>query len=55
MYAGNIAKYTVKFGDKEMVVDQYNPSGSRLFQKNDEVKITVPRTVHALKKKKKQK
>ena len=52
MYAGNIAKYTVKFGDKKMVVDQYNPIGSRLFQKNDEVQITVPRSVHALKKKK---
>ena len=53
MYAGNLAKYTVSFGDKEMVVDQYNPIGSQQFQKNDEVKITVPRTVHALKKKKK--
>jgi len=54
MYAGNLAKYTVKFGDKEMVVDQYNPSGSQQFGKNDEVKIIVPRTVHALKKRKKQ-
>ena len=52
MYAGNLAKYTVKFGDKEMIVDQYNPAGSQQFRKNDEVKTTVPRTVHALKKRK---
>ena len=50
MYAGNLAKYTVQFGEREMVVDQYNPSGSEQFHKGDDVKITVPRSVHALKK-----
>ena len=49
MYAGNLAKYTVKFGDKEMVVDHYNPMGSEKFSKNTNVKVTVPRTIHVLK------
>ncbi len=50
MYAGNLAKYTVQFGDREMVVDHYNPRGSEQFQKNDKVKITIPRSIHVLKK-----
>jgi ABC-type Fe3+/spermidine/putrescine transport system ATPase subunit len=49
MYAGNLAKYTVKFGDKQMVVDHYNPRGSEKFSKNSKVKVTVPRTIHVLK------
>ena len=49
MYAGNLAKYTVKFGDKEMVVDHYNPMGSEKFGKKAKVKVTVPRTIHVLK------
>jgi ABC-type Fe3+/spermidine/putrescine transport system ATPase subunit len=50
MYAGNLAKYTVKFGDREMIVDQYNPRDSEQFKKNDKVKVTIPRSVHVLKK-----
>ena len=49
MYAGNLAKYTVRFGEKEMVVDHYNPKDATRFKRNDDVKITVPRTIHALK------
>jgi spermidine/putrescine ABC transporter ATP-binding subunit len=49
MYAGNLAKYTVRFGDREMVVDQYNPRDSEHFKRNDRVKVTVPRSVHVLK------
>ena len=49
MYAGNLAKYTVKFGDKEMIVDHYNPMDTQQFKKNETVKIKVPRTIHALK------
>jgi ABC-type Fe3+/spermidine/putrescine transport system ATPase subunit len=49
MYAGNLAKYTVKFGDKEMVVDHYNPMGTEKFSKKTSVKVTVPRTIHVLK------
>ena len=49
MYAGNLAKYTVKFGDKQMVIDHYDPRGSEKFNKNDRVKVTVPRTIHVLK------
>lgn len=49
MYAGNLAKYTVKFGDREMIVDQYNPRDSEHFKRNDKVKVTVPQSVHVLK------
>ncbi len=49
MYAGSLSKYTVKFGDKEMIVDQYNPKDSVKFRRKDQVEITVPRTVHVLK------
>jgi spermidine/putrescine ABC transporter ATP-binding subunit len=49
MYAGNLSKYTVKFGDREMIVDQYNPKDSERFKRKDKVKITIPRTIHALK------
>jgi spermidine/putrescine ABC transporter ATP-binding subunit len=49
MYAGNLAKYTVKFGQKEMVIDHYNPMGSRKYGKNERVKVTIPRNVHVLK------
>ena len=49
MYAGNLAKYTVKFGQKEMVIDHYNPMGSRTYAKNERVKVTIPRNVHVLK------
>jgi len=50
MYAGNLAKYTVKFGDREMIVDQNNPKDSEQFKKKDKVKVTVPRSIHLLKK-----
>jgi spermidine/putrescine ABC transporter ATP-binding subunit len=50
MYAGNLAKYTVKFGDREMIVDQNNPRDSEQFKKKDKVKVTVPRSIHVLKK-----
>jgi ABC-type Fe3+/spermidine/putrescine transport system ATPase subunit len=48
MYAGNLVKYTVKFGDREMVVDQYNPKDAIQFKRGDTVKLTVPQTIHAL-------
>lgn len=49
MYAGNLAKYTVKFGDKQMVVDHYNPMGSQKFSENEAVEVTLPRSMHFLK------
>jgi ABC-type Fe3+/spermidine/putrescine transport system ATPase subunit len=49
MYAGSLAKYTVKFGDREMIVDLYNPRDSERFKRNDRVKVTVPKSVHVLK------
>jgi hypothetical protein len=39
----------VNFGDKQMVVDHYNPMGSEKFSKNTKVKVTVPRRIHVLK------
>jgi hypothetical protein len=50
MYAGNIAKYTVKFEDREMIIDQNNPRDSEQFKQKDKVKVTVPRTIHLIKK-----
>jgi len=49
MYAGNLAKYTIKIGDREMIVDQHNPKDSEEFKEKDKVKVTVPRTIHILK------
>jgi ABC-type Fe3+/spermidine/putrescine transport system ATPase subunit len=49
MYAGNLAKYTVKFGQKEMVIDHYNPMGSRKYAKGETVNVTIPRGIHLLK------
>jgi len=49
MYAGNLAKYTIKIGDREMIVDQHNPKDSEQFKKKDKVKVMVPRRIHILK------
>ena len=49
MYAGNLSKYTVAIGNRKIIVDQYNPKDSALFRRKDQVKLEVPRTVHALK------
>lgn len=49
MYAGNLAKYTIKFNDREMVVDQSNPKDSEHFKKKDRVNVTIPQSVHMLK------
>ena len=48
MYAGSLAKYTVRFGNKKMVIDHYNPMGSCKYGKNEKVKVTIPRNVHVL-------
>jgi len=48
MYAGNLAKYTIKFGQKKMVIDHYNPMGSTKYSKNEKVKVTIPRKIHML-------
>ena len=50
MYAGNIAKYTVIFEDREMIIDQNNPRAFEQFKQKDKVKVTVPRTIHLIKK-----
>ena len=51
MYAGNLAKYTVSLGERKIVIDQYNPRGSELFQEGEKVSIMVPRNVHVLNRK----
>jgi len=48
MYAGNLAKYTVRIGDKALVIDQYNPKDAIQFQRGDDVTFTIPETVHIL-------
>jgi hypothetical protein len=32
-----------------MVIDHYNPMGSRKYAKHERVKVTIPRNVHVLK------
>ena len=51
MYAGNLVKYTIRCGDREILIDQYNPKDSIRFKRGDKIKFTVPKTVHALPKK----
>lgn len=51
MYAGNLVKYTIRCGDREILIDQYNPKDSIKFKRGDNIKFTIPRTVHALPKK----
>ncbi|MCP4672936.1 MAG: ABC transporter ATP-binding protein [Desulfobacula sp.] len=48
MYAGNLVKYTIKCGDRKILIDQYNPKDSIKFKRGDNIKFTIPRTVHAL-------
>ncbi len=52
MYAGNLAKYTINFGHKKMVIDHYNPMGSKQYSKNEKVKVTIPRKIHMLRRQK---
>ncbi len=49
MYAGNHSKYSVKVGDKNIVVDQHNPKDSPRYQHNDTVELLIPRNAHILK------
>lgn len=51
MYSGNLVKYTIKCGDRELLIDQYNPKDSIRFRRGDNIKFTVPKSVHALPKK----
>jgi ABC-type Fe3+/spermidine/putrescine transport system ATPase subunit len=51
MYAGNLAKYTVNIGDRKIIVDQYDPKDAGLFMEKEKVSVTIPRSIHILKKK----
>jgi ABC-type Fe3+/spermidine/putrescine transport system ATPase subunit len=48
MYAGNLVKYTIKCGDREILIDQYNPKDSIQYKRGDNIKFTIPSTIHAL-------
>ena len=48
MYAGNLVKYKIKCGEREILIDQYNPKDFIKFKRGDNIKFTVPRTVHAI-------
>jgi ABC-type Fe3+/spermidine/putrescine transport system ATPase subunit len=48
MYAGNLVKYTIKCGDREILIDQFNPKDSIQFKRGDNIKFTIPSTIHAL-------
>ena len=50
MYAGSIAKCTVKIGEKKMIVDQYNPRDAEHFLHAAKVEVEIPQNVHLLKK-----
>ncbi len=49
MYAGNLAKYAVKLGQREMIVDQYNPKDAPSFRRKDKINVIIPSNVHLLK------
>ena len=51
MYAGSLAKCTVKIGDRTMIIDQYNPRDAQQFKHAEKVEVEIPRSVHLLKKK----
>ena len=48
MYAGNLAKYTIRLGNREIVIDQYNPKDAVKFTRGDQVRFTIPKSIHAL-------
>ena len=49
MYAGSLVKYVVNIAGGKMIVDQYNPRDAGLFREKDKVAVTIPRNLHALK------
>lgn len=49
MYTGSLAKCSVNLGDREMIIDLYNPRDHRNIRKNDRVEVTIPGNVHVLK------
>jgi ABC-type Fe3+/spermidine/putrescine transport system ATPase subunit len=52
MYAGSLAKCTVKIGDRTMIIDQYNPRDAQQFKHAEKVEVEIPRSIHLLKRKK---
>lgn len=50
MYAGSMVKYTVDIQGKDIVIDQYDPSGLGMHAIGTEVIVTLPQKVHILKK-----
>jgi ABC-type Fe3+/spermidine/putrescine transport system ATPase subunit len=50
MYTGSLAKCSVDMGDREIIIDLYNPRDRVNFKKGDKVDVTIPRNIHLLKK-----
>lgn len=50
MYGGSTIKYTVSAQGKDIVIDQYDPSHSGIFEIGQKVTVTIPQNVHILKK-----
>jgi len=50
-YVGSLAKCFVDVGNREMIIDQYNPSDIERFTENSEVAVEIPPNLHVLKKK----
>lgn len=48
MYAGSMVKYTVEIQGKDIVIDQYDPSGLGIHEIGSEVVVTLPQKIHIL-------
>lgn len=48
MYAGSLAKYTIRIGDKYLVMDQYNPKDQITFAEKSRVAVEIPQNCHIL-------
>ncbi len=49
MYAGSTMKYTVDLQGKDVLIDQYDPSNLGIREIGEKVVITLPQSVHILK------
>jgi ABC-type Fe3+/spermidine/putrescine transport system ATPase subunit len=50
MYTGSLAKCSVDLGDREIIIDLYNPRDRANFSKGDKVDVAIPHNVHLLRK-----
>lgn len=50
MYTGSLAKCSVDLGDREIIIDLYNPRDRANFRRGDSVDVAIPHNVHLLRK-----